>query len=108
MNALQISETLQDFSRESAECWRRLPDKGLFLTLLAAWLLLFQFLGNSTLGYVHTTSLMYWMYNAYVEGSPDDAHGLLIPFAVVALFYWKRKALLAVQHATWWPGLLIV
>jgi len=39
------------------ECWRRLPNKFFFFGMLAAWLALFQFLGNSILGYIHTSSL---------------------------------------------------
>ncbi|MCC6819841.1 MAG: exosortase/archaeosortase family protein [Verrucomicrobia subdivision 3 bacterium] len=90
--------------------WRQLPDKGFFFSLLAAWLALFHFLGNSTFGYVDTPSLLGWMYNAYsmsgLEG--DDGQGLIIPFLVVGLFWWKRKELLALPLRGWWPGLLLV
>ena len=54
-----------DWRADTIECWRRLPNKFFFFTLLAAWLLLFQFWGNSILGYVHTSSLLAWLYNAY-------------------------------------------
>ena len=93
-----------------AACWRRLPDKGLFFGLLAVWLALFHFLGNSTFGYVDTPSLFHWMYNAYNSKSPtaDDGHANLIPFVVLALFWWKRKELLGQPMKTWWPGLLLV
>lgn len=93
-----------------AACWQRLPDKGLFFGLLAAWLALFHFLGNSTFGYVDTPSLFHWMYNAYNSKSPaaDDGHANLIPFVVLGLFWWKRKELLAQPLQTWWPGLLLV
>src|SRR5437867_9356620 len=93
-----------------AACWRRLPDKGLFFGLLAAWLALFHFFGNSTFGYVDTPSLFHWMFNAYNSKSPtaDDGHGNLIPFVVLGLFWWKRKELLALPMKTWWPGLLLV
>src|SRR5437667_4151167 len=36
------------------------PSKELFLMLLAAWIALFHFYGNSTLGYVNTPSLFGW------------------------------------------------
>ncbi|MSU59321.1 MAG: exosortase/archaeosortase family protein [Pedosphaera sp.] len=90
--------------------WRRLPNKELFFPLLAAWLLFFHFLGNSTFGYVDTPSLFHWMYNAYNSTSPtaDDGHGNLIPFVVLGLFWWKRKELLELPLATWWPGILLV
>lgn len=93
-----------------AACWQRLPDKGLFFGLLAAWLALFHFFGNSTFGYVDTPSLFHWMYNAYNSQSPtaDDGHANLIPFVVLGLFWWKRKELLGQPMRTWWPGLLVV
>jgi exosortase len=100
-----------NFWQDSRDCWRRLPNKGFFFLLLAAWLALFQFLGNSILGYIHTPSLFSWMHEAYRNSSSsanDDAHGNFIPFLVVGLFWWKRKELLALPLKTWWPGLLIL
>jgi exosortase len=103
---------LEDFRIQFLECWQRLPNKGFFLILLVAWLALFQFLGNATLGYIQTTSLLTWMRVAYssnpdANGS-DDSHGKLIPFVVIALFWWKRKQLLTLPLRTWWPGFLLV
>jgi len=82
----------------------------MFVTLFAAWLLLFCLLGNSTLGYVHSPSLLNWMYEAYTKDSPvaDDSHGVLIPFVVLGLLWWKRNELLALPVRPWWPGLLLV
>jgi exosortase len=103
---------LEEFRIDFADCWRRLPNKGFFFLLLVAWLTLFHLLGNSTLGYLHTPSLLRWMYIIYrAKGDPnasDEAHGLLIPFLVLGLFWWKRKELLALQLQLWWPGLLLV
>lgn len=103
---------LEEFRIEFLESWHRLPNKGFFFVLLAGWLALFHFLGNSTFGYIDTRSLLYWMYNAYnpKEENPtsDDGHGNLIPFIVLGLFYWKRKELLALELRTWWPGLILV
>lgn len=98
------------FGQELAECWQQLPNKGLFFVLLAAWLLLFQFLGNATFGYVDTASLLYWMKNAYSneQSEGQDEHGILIPFVVLALFWWKRKELLALPNRSWWPGLIML
>ena len=102
---------LEDFRIQFLECWHRLPNKGLFLGLLVAWLALFQFVGNSTLGYISTPSLLEWMHTVYsgddASGS-DDGRGRLIPFVVLGLFWWKRKQLLALPLNTWWPGLLLV
>ena len=99
-----------DFSSEFASCWRQLPDKAVFFPLLAVWLALFQFLGNSTFGYVHTSSLLHWMWNAYNAKHPaaDDAHGNLIPFVVLALFWWKRKELLSQPMRSWPTALILV
>ena len=103
---------LEDFRIQFLECWQRLPNKGFFLVLLVAWLALFQFLGNSTLGYVSTPSLLSWMNAVYVSNpdanGSDDSHGKLVPFVVLALFWWKRKQMLALPLRTWWPALLLV
>ena len=110
MNEQQINSKPLNFWQDSMDCWRRLPNKSFFFLLLAAWLVLFQFLGNSILGYVHTPSLFSWMYEAYGGSRPagDDAHGKFIPFLLVGLFWWKRKELLASSFNIWRPGLLIV
>jgi exosortase len=110
MNRLHIGETLRDSWHDTVNCWRQLPNKTFFFVLLAAWLALFQFLGNSILGYIHTPSLFSWMYEAYNSPNPaaDDGHGDFIPFLVVALFWWKRRELLALRLQIWWPGLLLI
>ncbi|MGB7748503.1 MAG: exosortase/archaeosortase family protein [Verrucomicrobiia bacterium] len=111
MNGNQNDNTPLSFWQDTRDCWRRLPNKGFFFLLLAAWLALFQFLGNSILGYIHTSSLFSWMHEAYRSSSAsanDDAHGNFIPFLVVWLFWWKRRELLASSFNIWWPGLLIL
>jgi exosortase len=103
---------LEDFRIDFLECWHRVPNKGLFLVLLVAWLALFHFLGNSTLGYIPTPSLLKWMHEVYQPthdpGANDDSHGRLIPLVVLGLFWWKRKQLVALPLRSWWPGLLLV
>jgi len=97
------------FMKDAAVCWRMLPNKAFFFALLAAWLALFHFLGNSILGYVHSPSLFAWLDNAYNTSSEsDDGYGSLIPFVVVGLFWWKRKQLLALRLEPWWPAIFIV
>lgn len=110
MNNSSISETPRDWRLDAADCWRRLPNKTFFFALLAAWLALFFFLGNSTFGYSHSSSLFGWMLMAYNgQGvSGDDAYGNLIPFLVAGLFWWKRNELLALPLKIWPPALLIV
>ena len=103
---------LEEFRIDFLECWQRLSNKAFFFVLLIAWLALFQFLGNSTLGYIPTPSLLRWMYLAYqpnadASGS-DDSHGNIVPFIVLALLWYKRKQLLAHRLDLWWPGLLLV
>jgi exosortase len=104
---------LEEFRIELLECWHRLPNKGFFLGLVAIWLALFHFVGNSTLGYVSTPSLLVWMYNIFTGGGhhlvdSDEAYGLLIPFVVLALFWVKRRELMALELRLWWPGLVLV
>lgn len=110
MNGNQTNTAPVDWRTDTLECWQRLPNKLFFFSLLAAWLLLFQFWGNSILGYVHTSSLFGWLNEAYNStGSVEDAgHGDFIPFLVVGIFWWKRKELLALPLQTWWPGILIL
>jgi exosortase len=90
--------------------WEQLPNKGLFFTLLAAWLALFHFFGNSLFGYIHSSSLFHCLYQTYNNPNPasDDGHGNFIPFLVMGLFWWKRRELLAGPLKIWWPGLLLV
>jgi exosortase len=108
MNGNQDNTTPLDWRQDTIECWRRLPNKAFFFSLLAAWLALFQFFGNSILGYVHTPSLFVIMMNAYEMPAGNDAHGSFVPFLVVGLFWWKRRELLSLSLKSWWPGLLIL
>jgi exosortase len=110
MNNLSDNQTSTGWLADTADCWRRLPNKGLFFALLAAWLAMFHFFGNSLLGYIHSPSLFAGMYAAYNNPNPasDDGHGNFVPFLVVGLFWWKRKELLALPLQIWWGGLLIL
>ena len=109
MNGDSKTEPAVGFWPDAAACWRRLPNKLFFFSLLAAWLALFHFIGNSILGYVHSASLFAWLDEAYnITASADDGYGNLIPFVVVGLFWWKRKALLALPLQVWWPGIFLV
>ena len=96
-------EGLDDLQR----WWKSQPEKGLFLILLAAWALLFHFLGNSVFGYRKTSSLFDWMYYVFTT-SEEDPHCLYVPLAVLGLFYWKRRILMAIPKNIWWPAFGLV
>ncbi|MBK9140410.1 MAG: exosortase/archaeosortase family protein [Verrucomicrobia bacterium] len=96
------------FRAEFPSTWRGIPDKPLFFGLLAAWLALFHFLGNSTFGYVASPSLLEWTYTLYTRPDSEDSHGLLIPFVVLALLWWKRADLAAVPKKPWPAGLALL
>lgn len=103
---------LEEFRIEFLEVWKGLPNKGYFIVLLAAWLAIFQFLGNSTLGFVHSPSLLKWMYDVYQPSDhgleSEDQHGLIVPFLVIGLLWWKRKELLGLRLKIWLPALALL
>jgi exosortase len=98
---------LEEFLRDFPGVWRSIPNKGLFTTCLVLWTLLFEFLGNSTFGYIKTHSLFAWADYSYVSGA-DDQHGLIIPFLVLGLLWWKRQDLASIRPRPWLPGLLLI
>jgi exosortase len=98
---------LEEFRRDFPAVWKSIPYKGVFTSLLVGWVLLFEYLGNSTFGYIDTHSLFAWMFYSY-ESSVDDEHGFFIPFLVLALFWWKRKDFTGLKVQPWLPGLLLV
>lgn len=98
---------LQEFIKEFPGVWKNMPGKGLFTALLVIWVCLFEFLGNSTFGYINTHSLFGWASYAYCS-TADDEHGLLIPFLVLALFWWKRNQFAGLVTAPWLPALGLV
>ena len=102
-----VSGGAAGFRSDFGEFWRGLPEKRLFFGLLAAWVVLFQFLGNSTFGYTNTPSLFGWLSSCYTN-IPDDEHGFLIPLIVLALFWMKHDELLAVPKRRWWPGVALL
>jgi exosortase len=89
--------------------WRLLPNKLLIFSLAAAWVALFVFFGNSTLGYVHSPSLFAWLMDIYTSPDSEDQYGLIMPFVVLGLFWWKRQELVAEPASLrlWWPGLML-
>jgi exosortase len=107
------------FYPEWLALWRSFPMRWQVFALVAAWTVLFQFLGHSTLGYVNTRSLFGWWFWVHTRGieRPDgslevlkildseELHGWLIPAVVLILLWWRREDLLAMRKAVCWPAL---
>jgi exosortase len=104
---------LEEFRLEFSRCWSELPHKSAFFVLTGFWVVLFQFLGNSTLGYANTPSLFGYLYNAFISGGQgflenEESYAVLVPFVVAGLFWHKRGELLQLPLRCWQPGLLIL
>jgi exosortase len=48
------------------------------------------------------------MFNVYSSPMVDEQHGMLIPFVVLALIWWKRQELAGQPLQLWWPGIGLV
>ena len=58
--------------QELRSLWDSLPHKAPLGLVVVAWVALFHFLGNSTLGYIPSESLFGWLQAVY-EGGPSKA-----------------------------------
>jgi exosortase len=96
-----------DGAADFAACWRQIPHKGAFGLLLAAWVALFHWFGNSTFGYTDTGSLFGWLKYAY-SMKTEEEHVYIVPFLVGLLIWWKRGELLAVTKQTSWPTIALL
>jgi exosortase len=94
------------FGQELQYYWRKLPDRMIFLGLLAAWCLLFQFFGWTSSLVGQTDSLFGWMWAKWDAPANDASHGKLIPWVVLALLWLRRQRLTSSVTGVWWPGLL--
>jgi hypothetical protein len=93
--------------QELRSLWNSFPNRAAFGVLLAAWLALFHFLGNSTLGYIPTESMFGWLQAVYEGGARlgrDDELGLVIPWLVGAIIFVRRTELTAVLKEAWAPA----
>jgi exosortase len=88
---------------EAVDLWKRLPHKLLFAILFGAWIALFHYFGNATMGYAKTGSLFTWARSVYVVWE-DDARVPYIPFVVLFFLWQKRKELSEISPKIWWPG----
>jgi len=101
---------------------RAMPDKPLFFSLFIVWVIFFHFLGNSTFGYVDTPSLFDWWLWVNTRGlddagaweafkrilSADEAYAWFVPFVVMGLLWWNRRALMDLPKQTWWPASVLL
>ena len=114
MDTQATNGVLEEFRLEFNHCWPRIPNKLPFLILLAAWIVLFQFLGNSTLGYVRTSSLFGYLYDDYSGGGrlgliqSEEGYAVLVPAVVAFLLWIRRRELVQLDLRSWWPGLIIL
>ena len=102
-----LGDELREVPTELRRMIEQFPDKALFGLLLLGWVALFHFLGNSTIGYVKTTSLFGWMKYVFTTSDGDEL-GLYMPLLILVLAYLKRAELMAVRKQPWWPALLLV
>ncbi len=102
---------------------RRLADWGPLLAILVAWIALFHFWGNATLGYVKSPSLFAWLLGVTARGvegcavweipgkilGSEEPQVWVVPFVIVGLLWRKRGELENLSKTIWWPalGLLI-
>ncbi len=75
--------------------------------LVVAWVALFHFYGNSTLGYVETSSLFGW-WQWTIANSPTESHAYFMPLLTGGLIYYRWARLSVLPMGLWWPGLAIV
>ncbi|HUD45788.1 MAG TPA: exosortase/archaeosortase family protein [Candidatus Baltobacteraceae bacterium] len=101
-------ESGPSFAEEFRSYWARLPDKGFFFGLLAAWCVVFDLFGTASFNFSATPSLFRWMYNAWDAPMLDSSQGKLIPFVVAILLWVKRRELAATITGWWWPGLALL
>jgi len=92
----------------SREEWRQLPNKWFLFSLTVAWVALFAWVGNPTFSSFDSQSLPSWMLDIYTSPSLDEGHGLLIPFVVLALYWWKRKELVVKPAGLWAPAIGLI
>lgn len=97
--------------KELRQLWDGLPCKAEFGALLIAWVLLFHFLGNSTIGYVDTPSMFTWLNTVHTNAEKtdnDDAFGRFVPFLVLVLLLVRRQELHEAAKRSWLPGFALI
>ena len=100
----KVDERRPGILAEAQAIWRATPNRVALLVLLGVWVGLFQWLGNSTLGYVNSPSLFGW-WSWTMKNTPDEEHAYLIPFVVVVLLWSRRGEFLKLEKRVWLPAL---
>ena len=59
------------------------------LACALAGAVVFQFFGNSTLGYVHSSSLFQWWFSQWMDAAAETQHGWLI-LALSVWLFWRN------------------
>ncbi len=93
------------------EFLRAVPNKALFAALFGVWCLFFHVVGNSSFGYVHSSSLFGWLTGWYKLSSvveSGDELCPLIPFLSLILLGLKLNELKEVPKRVWPAGLVLV
>ncbi len=94
------------FGQEFQFYWSKLPGRTIYLGLLAAWCLLFQFFGWTSAVAGRTDSLFAWMWDKWTDPANDSSHGKIIPLVVLCLLWLRRRRLVDSVAGVWWPGLV--
>jgi exosortase len=94
------------FGEEFQFYWSKLPDRVVYLGLLAVWVLLFHFYGWTSAVAGRSDSLFGWMWNKWSDPANDSSHGKIIPFAVLGLLWFRRREMAKAVSGVWWPALL--
>jgi len=94
------------FGQELRHYWGKLPDRGIFIVLIAAWCLLFYYCGWTSAIAGRTSSLYQWMWIKWTDPANDASHGKLIPWVVLAIIWLRRRRLIDSVKGVWWPGLI--
>lgn len=120
---ISFADRLSAFPAEWREFWQSLPMRWVLLALSAVWVGWFFLQGNSTLGYVNTSSLFSWWIWVHTRGVLDDhgsfslnkfmnsdtIHVWFVPPVVFLLLWSRRQVLKILPKRVCWPavGLLL-
>ncbi|HXJ60877.1 MAG TPA: exosortase/archaeosortase family protein [Verrucomicrobiae bacterium] len=117
--ATDLPSARRGWGQEILAVWRQMPSRWVLVGLLGAWVAVFHWLGNSTLGYTANPSLFGWWYWVFTrmgelpDGtfdlgavlSADEAYAWFIPLVTLWLLWSRREELVALPKKVSWWGL---